>query len=167
MKFLNARFVGALVIGVYLLYAALTPLEPHLIDAANLIFHEAGHTLFIFFGEFIHILMGSGFQVLLPLLIAIYFFWKGKYYEGAVCGMWVGENLVNVSVYAGDAIVMQLPLLGGDSVYHDWHYLLSSLHILAWTNTIATTLSTLGLTTILGCLVLACYFAATEEKNAL
>jgi hypothetical protein len=98
----------------YFIYYAATPRDGHFIDGANLIFHEAGHAIFIFFGQFIHVLMGSGFQVLLPLGIALYFFYTRQNLSGTICLMWVGQNLINVSVYAGDSIVMQLPLLGGE-----------------------------------------------------
>jgi hypothetical protein len=165
MNIFNARFIGAIAIGGYFLYSAATPFEPHIVDAANLIFHEAGHTLFIFFGQFIHVLMGSGFQVLLPLLIVLYFIYNEKYFEAAICSMWVGENMVNVSIYAGDAVRMELPLLGGDSAYHDWHYILSTLGVLSWTDTVAMILSIMGFAIILGGLAVSCYFAATEKTS--
>lgn len=44
--------------------------------------------------------------------------------------LWLGQNFINISVYAADARAQQLPLLGGNKVYHDWHYLLSALGIL-------------------------------------
>ena len=124
------RIAGTILASAYFLHYAFTPTEWHAIDIVNLIFHEAGHTIFSFFGEFIHIAMGSGFQVLLPLSIAGYFFYTRQRYAGAITLMWVGQNLINVSVYAGDAISMNLPLLGGDSVIHDWNWLLSTLGIL-------------------------------------
>jgi hypothetical protein len=40
--------------------------------------------------------------------------------------------LINVSVYAADAQAQLLPLLGGNKVYHDWHYLLGELDILQY-----------------------------------
>lgn len=54
-------------------------------------------------------------------------------------------NFINVSTYAGDAIVMQLTLLGGDSVIHDWNYILTSLNILSWTPQIAFLLYGVGI----------------------
>lgn len=140
---------GAAIASAYAIYYALTFREWHFIDTVDLIFHEAGHTLFMFFGEFIHILMGSGFQILLPLSIALYFFWyRQQRLSGAVCLMWTGMNLLNVSIYAGDAQAMQLPLLGGDSVMHDWNYLLTATHLLAHTPEVAGALYGLGILTI-------------------
>lgn len=103
--------------------------------------------------------MGSGFQILLPLSIACYFFVTRQHFSGAVCLMWVGQNLLNVSVYAGDAIAMQLPLLGGDGVMHDWNYLLTTLGMLKFTPEVASVLFLLGIITIGAGIVLAFFFA--------
>jgi hypothetical protein len=113
----------------------------------------------MFFGEFIHILMGSGFQVALPLFISLYFFYHRQNISGALCLQWVGQNLLNVSIYAGDSIKMQLPLLGGDSVIHDWNYLLTTLNVLKYTDQIAAAIYTLGTITIFVGTMLALYYA--------
>lgn len=115
--------------------------------------------LFIFFGQFIRVAMGSGLQVLLPLFIAGYFFWTRQRFAAAITLMWVGENLINVSVYAADAVAMRLPLLGGDSSQHDWHYLLGTLNALGTTPAVAAVLSTLGFVCILSGILLAAAFA--------
>ena len=107
--------------------------------------------------------MGSGFQVLLPLGIALYFFYTNQKLSGAVCLMWVGQNLINVSVYAGDAVAMQLPLLGGDTSLHDWHYLLSTMGLLAATPQIAGALYFAGVCVILLGIGLSGYFLAQEK----
>jgi hypothetical protein len=162
------RVLGALIVGAYFAHCALMPTSWHFIDNANLIFHEAGHVIFFFLGHFVQVAMGSGMQILLPLSIAIYFFYHRQNYEGAVTLMWAGQNMVNVSVYAGDAIVMQLPLLGGDSVIHDWNYILSSLHALALTPYVAAVFYGCGVTAIVGGFALAVYFAFSNSaaKNA-
>jgi hypothetical protein len=166
MKYPKARIlrlVGAALFSAYFLNYILTYRAWHFIDNVNLIFHEAGHTIFSFFGEFIHILMGSGFQVLLPLSIALYFFYTRQRFAGAVCLMWVGQNLINVSIYAGDSIAMQLPLLGGDADIHDWNYLLTTLNILSWTPEIAAIFYVTGVLTIFLGILLSFLFAWTGE----
>ena len=77
--------------------------------------------------------------------------------------MWVVQNLINVSVYAGDSIAMQLPLLGGDSVIHDWNYLLTTMGILQDTPIVASTMYNLGFLVILIGIALACYFTWIER----
>ena len=109
--------------------------------------------------------MGSGFQVLLPLSIAGYFFYTRQRFAGAITLMWVGQNLINVSVYAGDALVMQLPLLGGDSVIHDWNWLLSTLNVLRYTSQIAFIINGLGFLTIILGIALACVFIGEKSHS--
>lgn len=75
--------------------------------------------------------------------------------------MWAGQNLLNVSVYASDAVAMQLPLLGGDSVIHDWNYILGTLHMLQYTSVVGTTIYVFGIITMVIGGVLAVYFSQT------
>lgn len=100
------------------------------IDNADLVIHEAGHFFFKLFGKFIYTLGGTLMQIILPSII-IYYFWKNKYKTGMQAGgLWLGQNLVNISVYAADARTQNLPLLGGNKVYHDWNYMLGALNLL-------------------------------------
>ncbi len=101
-----------------------------LIDNADLVIHEAGHLVFMIFGRFIYTLGGTLMQIILPSLIAFYFF-RNNYRTGVQAGLlWLGQNLINISVYAADASARKLHLLGGNKVYHDWNYILSALNIL-------------------------------------
>lgn len=119
-------------LGWYFVSISSNPLEGwHLIDSVNLIFHEAGHAIFFFLGDFVQVVGGSFMQVLIPASVAYYFYKRQEYFSTCVVLFWVGESLINVSVYVGDAIAMQLPLLGGDAVIHDWNYILSSLNMLS------------------------------------
>lgn len=127
----------------------------HFIDNVDLIFHEAGHTIFSFFGEWIQIAAGSAFQIALPAFISGYFFVHKQRISGALCLLWVGINLLNVSVYAGDAIAMQLPLLGGDASIHDWNYLLTSMGILRYASLVAVLIRMTGFIAICTGTVLA------------
>ncbi len=159
----NTKFVLVLVASLYFWNYALTYKDWHFIDNVNLIFHEAGHAIFSFFGTFIHITAGSGFQILLPLFISLYFFYRKQKVSGSVCLFWVGTNFLNVSVYAADAIKMQLDLLGGDSVIHDWNYILSALGILRYADTEGSVFYILGLVTIFAGTVLALNYAWNGE----
>ncbi len=106
------------------------------IDNADLVIHEAGHVFFMFFGSFIHSAGGTLMQIILPLLIAWYFF-RNSYRLGVqISLLWLGQNFVNISVYAADARARVLPLLGGNKAGHDWHYMLGELNILEYDQTV-------------------------------
>jgi hypothetical protein len=123
--------------GAYFLWAALYPHEWRMIDGVNLIIHEAGHIFLMPFGEFLMIAGGSLLQVIMPLVFAGYFYYHGKPFSCALVLLWTGESLLNVSVYAGDSVLMQLPLLGGNDSIHDWNYMLDRLGLLDRTPQIA------------------------------
>jgi hypothetical protein len=121
-------------LGWYFVSISVNPLDEwHFIDSVNLIFHEAGHAIFFFLGDFVQIAGGSLMQVLIPASVTYYFYKRKEYFSACVVLFWVGQSLVNISVYAGDAVAMQLPLLGGEGVIHDWNYLLSTLNMLSAT----------------------------------
>jgi hypothetical protein len=106
------------------------------IDNADLVIHEAGHIFFMFFGSFIHSAGGTLMQIILPLLIAWYFF-RNSYRLGVqISLLWLGQNFINISVYAADARARVLPLLGGNKAGHDWHYMLGELNILEYDQTV-------------------------------
>jgi hypothetical protein len=126
----KTRFVIACIASAYFLYYCFSYKDWHFIDNVNLIIHEAGHSVFIFFGQFISLLGGSFLQVTFPLIFVLYFFYRQEYFSASILLFWVGQNLINVSVYVSDSILMQLPLLGGDSSIHDWNSILETLGLL-------------------------------------
>lgn len=90
--------------------------------------HEAGHVLFMPFGEFLTILGGSFFQLALPFGIGAAFILKNRdNFGAAVCLWWTGASLLDLSPYIYDALHPQMLLLGGhtgEDGPHDWIYLL-------------------------------------------
>ena len=158
-----SRLILFLVFGFYFLSCAAAPANWHFIDAVNLIFHEAGHWIFSLFGIFMEVLGGSLNQVLIPLLIAVYFFKTKQLASASLVLMWTGQSLINVSVYAADALKMQLPLLGGDNSIHDWNWLLIYTGQLRHTIGISQTISTLGWIFLLSGLLSGIYFILQKE----
>lgn len=96
--------------------------------------HEAGHVLFIPFGEFMTILGGSLLQLMLPLGIGIAFYWKNHDNFGAAMGAWwVSVSLVDLSPYIYDSLQPQMIMIGGytgEDGPHDWIYLLGEFGLL-------------------------------------
>ncbi len=159
------RVFFVLLVCAYFWHCALTYIDWHFIDYVNLIFHEAGHTIFFFAPEFLNIAAGSAFQIILPLFLSIYFFLTRQKVSGALTLLWVGQSLLNVSIYAGDALNMQLDLLGGDSVIHDWNYLLTQTNLLKYTYTITRFIYTLGYMSIILGTVFSIYFCFKKEES--
>jgi hypothetical protein len=137
MNFKTPKLIFACIAGLYFLWCAWNPYEWHLIDGVNLLIHEAGHLFFRPLGEFMMIAGGSLFQVMMPAIFVGYFVWQKNYYSAAMVLFWVGESILNVSVYAGDSLALQLPLLGGQDSIHDWNYMLGHLGMLKSTPKIA------------------------------
>lgn len=149
---MNQKLPKLIVAGIasaYFLWCAYDPTQWHLIDGVNLLIHEAGHIVFRPFGEFMMIAGGSLFQIIMPLLFVGYFAYHRKFYSAALVLFWVGESILNVSVYAADSLALQLPLLGGSDSMHDWNYLLSSLNLLPATAKVAGTIRVLGTLTVI------------------
>ena len=66
--------------------------SPVFLHNINLIFHEAGHIIFMFFGEFIMVLGGSLNQVLIPLICTLHFYFKEKNYLLCVCLLYTSPS---------------------------------------------------------------------------
>lgn len=100
------------------------------LDYANLIFHEGGHVVFLFFGDFLHVLGGSLMQLLVPAICLVAFIRQQENLSAGFCLFWLGESGVNLSYYIADARAQALPLLGGDPSGHDWTWLLTHMNLL-------------------------------------
>ncbi len=74
---------------------------------------------------------GTLFQLLVPAVCLVHLLRRGANLGWQLCLFWLGENLLNISIYAGDAVKQELPLVGGGE--HDWTYLLTELGLIAHT----------------------------------
>jgi hypothetical protein len=160
------KTIVALIASLYFFWCAYDPYQWHLIDGVNLLIHEAGHPIFSLLGEFMMIAGGSLFQIIMPAIFVGYFCYQGSLYSASLVLFWVGESILNVSVYAGDSLALQLPLLGEPDTIHDWNYLLSSSGLLQHTATIAGGIRLLGTLVIIAASVGAFVFAKTTRAQA-
>jgi len=110
---------------------------------ANLVFHEAGHIILAPLGDFLAVLGGSLFQVLVPAVFLVAFLTRYRDLFGASAMLWwTGQNLIDVAPYIDDARSQTLVLLGGVTGrdvpgYHDWNHLLGRLGWLEYDQTLA------------------------------
>ncbi len=102
----------------------------------DLVFHEAGHVIFMPFGRFMSILGGSLLQLLMPLIVLFTFLIKNHNPFAASVGLWwTGQNLIDLAPYIDDAIDQKLILLGGRTGAdapgnHDWGNIFIELDML-------------------------------------
>jgi hypothetical protein len=116
----------------------------------NLVFHEAGHVIFMPFGHFMMVLGGTLGQLLMPIVAGAALLVKNRDALGASLALWwLGQSLMDVAPYINDARDLQLMLLGGGTGQdrpgmHDWENLLLDLNLIEHERTIALGAERLG-----------------------
>ena len=115
----------------------------------EVIIHEAGHLLFSYLGHTLMLWGGTLNQLLVPLLLALSFAWRGHTTGTAFCTFFLFENLLGISVYMADAREMDLPLItvgdaSGDGVPHDWWNIFTQLGVLEYDTRIAAWVRAIG-----------------------
>jgi hypothetical protein len=157
------KLIFAILMGLYFLWIAWDPMQGSFLDNVDLAIHEGGHILFRILGEFMGIAGGSLLQVIFPAAFVGYFLWNAQRYSAAIVSLWLGQSILNVYVYAADAQVMQIVLLGGltgsEGSFHDWNYLLTETGLLNSTRTIAGIIRLVGTLTIITGSVAAVYYS--------
>lgn len=108
----------------------------------SLPFHEAGHIIFAFLGDFMRVLGGSLMQVLIPVVCLVAFLKKSDVFAASVALWWTGQNFIDIAPYIYDARAQQLMLIGGVTGqdvpgYHDWNNILGRLGMLRLDHAIA------------------------------
>lgn len=134
----------------------------------NLPFHEAGHILFLPFGQFMTVLGGSLMQVIVPAVCGVAFLVQQENRFGAaVCGWWMGESVIDLAPYINDARSLKLMLLGGpaDEVEgHDWEAILTTLGWLHLDHSLARAAYVAGATLMTAALVWAAVLLLKRES---
>src|SRR5713226_8091851 len=107
----HAKLAGWLVFyALFLLHAVTNNTGFLILDHVNLVIHEAGHFFFGWFGNTIGILGGTLGELLVPLLIAAYFFWHRDTAGTSFAAFWFFENFLYIGTYMADARSLALPL---------------------------------------------------------
>jgi hypothetical protein len=169
MTFNYPKLVFAILFSLYFLWIAYDPMQGSFLDNVDLPIHETGHLLFRPLGEFMMVAGGSIFQIAFPAAFVGYFIWNEKYYSAAIVLLWVGQSILNVWVYAADAVNMQLVLTSGttgsEGGFHDWNYLLTATGLIGATKTVAGLISLGGTATIILGGLSAVYFSRPTSDN--
>jgi hypothetical protein len=143
-----------------------------IIHLPNLIFHEAGHVIFGFFGQFIGSLGGTLAQLIIPLLCFHQFLIKQRdIFSATIMFWWFGENFLDIAPYVNDARAGVMPLLGGNTGqtapygFHDWQYLLTETGLINFDHIIAWTLHILGSAIMIASLVWSIWTVRQQYRN--
>lgn len=134
------------------------------VDIIDLFIHEGGHFVFGFLGRMIYFMGGSLMQVVLPSL-AVWVFLKSGFRTLIGTLYWLGQNLVNVSVYIGDAPYKRLPLISSGAI-HDWNWIFNHLGNMGLARPVSATVFTLGIASCCGAIIVAAYFLVRDFKEA-
>lgn len=165
----TAKLIFAIILSGYFIWIAAVPAEGSFLDLVDLPIHEAGHLIFTPLGEFLMIAGGTLFQIILPAVFVGYFVWNGRRYSAAITAFWVGQSILNVWVYASDAVVMQLVLTSGltgsEGGFHDWNYLLTTTGLIDSTRLIAGVIRAAGTLIIFGAAAFSLYHAFESDSD--
>ena len=120
------------------------------LDAAHLVTHESGHLIFGAFGnETFMVIMGTGFELLVPLMLAATFARKGQTTGTAFC-LWAFFNaFIGVSTYMKDARDKAIPLvspgMSSDEIEgHDFEYIFNWMGVIQHDRQIGEVVKVLG-----------------------
>jgi hypothetical protein len=171
----GAAYAWAAAFALFLLYAAANHGGFLFIDNVNLVVHEAGHLLFGWFGSImLTAWAGTILQLLVPLLLAGWFFFQRQPPGYALCLFVFFENWLNIATYMADARAMALPLVTvgdpGEDVdpasMHDWHAIFGNLGVLDYDTRIAATVRLLGWAGMIAMTVWVVYRAHANTQIA-
>ena len=116
----------------------------------NLVFHEAGHVIFMPFGHFMMVLGGTLGQLLMPVIAGAALLLKNRDRFGASLALWwLGQSTMDTAPYINDARDLKLMLLGGGTGQdrpgvHDWENILLDLGLIEHERALAVAADRLG-----------------------
>jgi hypothetical protein len=123
------------------------------IHGPHLVFHEAGHVLFMAFGEFMTIAGGTLMQLIVPIVLGVALQVKNRDNFGASVALWwLATSFMDCAPYAFDALQPQLVLLGGrtgEDGPHDWIHMLGELGLLRRAHAVGYALHGIGVALML------------------
>ncbi len=153
------------------LFGSLPEINSSFMHNINLVFHEAGHVVFIPLGSFMATLGGSLGQLLMPLIVMGAFLIKNRDAFGASIGLWwFSQSLMDLAPYINDARAGQMLLLGGVTGsdrpgYHDWSNILGNLNLLHYDHGIAGFVNAIGIILMLLSFLWGAYLLFLQYKH--
>jgi hypothetical protein len=107
--------VGALfLVALWGYFGFIRNAEVPVLQFLDIAVHEVGHKVFSPFGETTMLMMGSGSEMLFPLVVGVAFgIWKRDLIAWGICWAWAASAFADASRYMADAVQGSLALLGG------------------------------------------------------
>jgi len=112
--------------------------------------HEIGHKIFSPFGNLIMLIMGTGTQILFPLLLGVVFaVWRRDLVAWGICWAWAASAMCDGARYIYDAPRGEMMLLGASDGLGDWSKILGPEHFdkLYLADRLSATVRTIGIVT--------------------
>lgn len=125
----NILLIIFIVLGLMCLHMLFSSNNFHIIHNVNLIFHEAGHVFFSFFGSTIHALGGFLGEFFVVLAAYLAFFAQRSLPGQISASFWMSTVFYGTAIYIADSRARVLTLLGGQEG-HDWAYILGKYSLL-------------------------------------
>ena len=159
------RALAGAALGLWGMVLALRENPWSFLDWVNLAFHEAGHLFLLPFGETLHFLGGTLFQLLIPGLLSARFLVKRNPFAASACAWWLGQNFLGIAFYMADARELKLPLVGGGE--NDWNYLFYQWGLLGEDSVrrLASATHGIGLVIMLAASLWMLFLALPEERQ--
>ncbi len=162
-----AAFALMLLWGVSIVFAKMTD-TPTILHLTVILFHEAGHVVFMPFGEALRVAGGTLGQLLIPLACAVALHRRDDNFGAAMCAAWMSLSLIDAAVYAWDAFDPVLPLIGGGTgadSFHDFIFLFERYGQLAHARGWSMAMKTAGATLLLASLVWAAVLLFLQSER--
>ncbi len=117
-----------------------------IIDHANTVFHEAGHFIFMEFGDTMGLYGGTLGQMLPPIICAVVFWRQKSLVSLSVALLWLFENFFDIAAYIATARSEGPVVMGvlGRVGIHDWWRILIRWRALQYDTTLATIVRVMG-----------------------
>jgi hypothetical protein len=145
------KAVGALgVCAIYGWFAIVKNVQVPVLVFLDIAVHEIGHKVFSPFGNLIMLIMGTGTQILFPLVVGVVFgIWKRNFIAWGICWAWAASAMCDGARYIYDAPRGEMMLLGAGDGLGDWSKILGPEHFdkLYQADRLSSQLRTLGIVT--------------------
>jgi hypothetical protein len=139
------------------------PFVVWIIDTIDLFIHEGGHGIFRIFGQFMHFLGGSLIQFIIPITTIVVFLRTSGPRSLMGTLYWLGQNMINVSIYVADAPKQQLTLISRHAM-HDWRWLCGYMGIMDSAGDFAAVVAFLGTLSLLGAIGVTVYYIVFDIR---